>query len=282
VLSPKPVAEDKFVADWSKDGIVSFRDWSYALISGNGEVRQQGRTCQEELIMAPHSGCEERVAYLRSLASFVWLHQEWGIGTLTTPRGELSVPNRDGYTGELLSLSPDERYIAAGPGLFGKTVRIYDLTEKRWFDLGTGIIHPDEWWPREVPSWSPWFADSSELAFFSTEGLVITSPNGTHRRIIARPQEPAGLAVPSPDGSAIAYATFASHPNRTGSSPTWNCTGIWLVRLREPSAPKRLTSASPASTIDLHWLDNQHLVFDRVQEGMPPKARIWMVSADSR
>jgi hypothetical protein len=60
------------------------------------------------------------------------------------------------------------------------------------------------------------------------------------------------------------------------------CTGIWLVSVGQPSAPKRLTGASLASTIDLHWLDNQHLVFDRVEHGMPPKARIWMVSAESR
>src|SRR5436190_7874342 len=40
-LSTKPLA-NSFVAAWSNDGIVSFRDWSYALISVDGLIRQQG------------------------------------------------------------------------------------------------------------------------------------------------------------------------------------------------------------------------------------------------
>src|SRR6266404_5591451 len=38
-LSTRSLA-DSFVADWSGDGIVSFRDWSYALISEDGSIRQ--------------------------------------------------------------------------------------------------------------------------------------------------------------------------------------------------------------------------------------------------
>src|SRR5882724_10652281 len=52
---------DSFVADWNRDGIVSFRDWSYALLSESGRVRDQGRVCPPELIGDPASGCVERV-----------------------------------------------------------------------------------------------------------------------------------------------------------------------------------------------------------------------------
>jgi hypothetical protein len=131
------------------------------------------------------------------------------------------------------------------------------------------------------PSWSPWFADSSQLAFFTAEGLIVSSPDGKRKRVVLRTQEPAGLAVPSPDGRAIAYATFASLPRSAGNYlRNWNCTGIWVVDLAEPGQPRRLTGQSPASTYDLRWLDNQHLVFDRVEEGFPPKAHLWMVASE--
>jgi hypothetical protein len=60
----------------------------------------------------------------------------------------------------------------------------------------------------------------------------------------------------------------------------WNCTGIWLVSLEEPTRPRRLTGENQASTYDLRWLDNENLVFDRIEEGIPPKAQLWMVAAE--
>jgi hypothetical protein len=63
--------EDHFVADWKQEGIVAFRDWSYALISEDGSIRQQGRVCPPTLVGTPASGCVERVAYLSKVGSFV-------------------------------------------------------------------------------------------------------------------------------------------------------------------------------------------------------------------
>lgn len=113
-----------------------------------------------------------------------------------------------------------------------------------------------------------WNRDNSGVAFFSAEGLVISSPDGKNQRVVFRPEEPAGLAVPSPDGDAIAYATFRSR----------SCTGIWWVSLKDSSGPKRLTQPSQDSTYDLRWIDNRHLVFDQVRNGIPPKASLWMVT----
>src|ERR1017187_3029248 len=68
---------DSFVADWNRNGIVSFRDWSYALLSEEGRIRYEGHVCPAELIRDPTSGCVERVAYLPTLGSFVWVHQKF-------------------------------------------------------------------------------------------------------------------------------------------------------------------------------------------------------------
>jgi hypothetical protein len=280
-LSATPLA-DSFVADWNRDGIVSFRDWSYALISEDGSIRQQGRVCSPELASTPGSGCVERVAYLPSIGSFVWAHQKFGDSALITPRGELSPHHHEKFLGEWLVPSPDQRYIAVGPGRLGRSLSIYDLREKSWLELGAAIVHPDQGWNWMEPNWSPWFADNSQLAFFNTEGLIVISPDGKRKRVLLRTEEPAGLAVPSPDGRVIAYATFATRPRTSGggNSPIWNCTGIWIVGLEASSQPRRLAGSTPSLTYDLRWLDNEHLVFDRIEEGTPPRARLWTVAAD--
>jgi len=281
LLSPKPIA-DSFAADWTADGIVAFRDWSYRLISEDGSIRQQGRVCPQELVLITNSGCVERVAYLSAGKTFVWVRQKFGDSVLVTPGGELSAHHHKKYLGEWIVASPDERYIAVGPGHLGRTLDVYDLREKTWIEFGSVVIHPAVGWDWMEPSWSPWFADSSQLAVFTSEGLIISSPDGQRKRTVLHTQEPAGLAVPSPDGHAIAYATFASRPrsNGAGSTPVWNCTGLWVVDLQKPTPPRRLTASTPSLTYDLRWLDNQSLVFDRVEEGFPPKAQLWKVALD--
>jgi hypothetical protein len=273
---------DSFVADWNGSGIVSFRDWSYTLLSAEGRVRYEGRVCPPELVRDPTSGCVERVAYLSTLGSFVWVHQKFGDSALISTRGELSPHHHEKFLGEWLAPSADERYIAVGPGRLGRSLNLYDIREKIWTDLGTAVIHPADGWDWMEPSWSPWFADSSQLAFFTAEGLIVSSPDSKQKRVVVRPEEPAGLAVPSPDGRAIAYATFASRPRTYGggNTPIWNCTGIWVVGLGGSSRPRRLTGQTPSLTYDLRWLDNGHLVLDRIEEGFPPRARIWTVAAD--
>jgi len=273
---------DSFVADWSRSGIVSFRDWSYALLSEEGRVLNEGHVCPAELARDPGSGCVERVAYLPASGSFVWVHQKFGDSVLITPGGELSPHDHDKFLGEWLAPSTDGRYIAVGPGRLGRSLSVYDMREKTWAHLGTAAIHPADEWNWMEPSWNPWFADSSQIAFFTAEGLVLSSPDGKRKRVVLRTQERAGLAVPSPDGHAIAYATFASRPRTSGGGnmSIWNCTGIWVAGLDGSTAPRRLVGQTQSLTYDLRWLDNGHLVFDRIEAGLPPKARIWTVAAD--
>src|SRR5579863_9152632 len=184
-LSPKSIA-DSFVADWKQDGIVSFRDWTYSLISEDGSIRQQGRVCPPELVAVPTSGCVERVAYLSTLGSFVWVRQKFGDSVLVTPQGELSPYHQEKFLGEWLVPSPDERYIAVGPGRLGRSLSIYDSRAEAWSDLGSVVINPDQGWDWMQPSWSPWFADGSQLAFLTPEGLIVSTPDGKRKRIVLR------------------------------------------------------------------------------------------------
>jgi hypothetical protein len=146
--------EDRFVADWNRGGIVSFRDWSYTLLSPEGRVLDQGRVCSPELINSPFD-CPERVAYLPALGSFAWVHQKVGSSVLMTPRGELSLDHHEKYLGKWLAPSPDERYIAVGPGQLGPSLNVYDLREKTWTDLGTAVIQPADGSDWMEPSWKP-------------------------------------------------------------------------------------------------------------------------------
>jgi hypothetical protein len=269
------------VADWNRGGIVSFRDWSYSLLAEDGRIRDQGRVCPIDLIRDPINGCGERVAYLPTLRSFVWVHRKFGDSVLMTAHGELSPHHHDEFLGEWLAPSPNERYLAVGPGRFGRSLNVYDLREKTWTGLGAAVIHPADWWYWMEPSWSAWFADSSQIAFFTAEGLIVSSPDGKRKRVVLRTGEPAGLAVPSPDGRAIAYGTFASRPRTSGGGniPIWSCTGIWVVGTDGSRRPQRLVGPTMSLTYDLRWLDNGHLVFDRIEEGQPPRARLWTVAA---
>jgi len=280
ILSSKPPA-DGFVADWTKAGIVVFRDWSYALVSEDGSIVQKGRVCPGRSVSEAPPTCAERVAYLSTINSFVWVFEKFDDSVLMTPRGDLSSHHHEGFLGDSLAPSPDERYIAAGPVHLSRSLHIYDLREKAWIELGTATIHPDPDWNFMEPSWSPWFADSSQLTFFDTDGLVVSSPDGHQRRVVLRAEEPAGLAAPSPDGRRIAYATFTSRPRTAGprNQPIWSCSGIWVVGLQATSQPRRLVGPASDLTYDLRWLDNEHLVFDRIDTAtlISPKARIWIV-----
>lgn len=277
LLTPKPLGVS-FIAEWSKAGIVSFRDWSYSLLPADGGTVQKGRICRAPSLRYPNPKCAERVSYLTTLHAFVSVSKEFD-EALVTSHGRLSSRHQgDGYA-DLVAPSPDERYVALGPDRPGRLLSVYDLQEKSWVDLGGIVVSPDPGWNWMEPSWNPWLADSSGLTFFTSEGLVLASADGRQRRVVLRTAEPAGLAVPSPDGRLIAYATFASRPptDGMGNAPIWNCTGVWVVGVQTSVEPLRVAGPTLESTLDLRWLDDNHLVYDRVEADYPPKARIWMV-----
>src|SRR5262249_45869997 len=143
----------------------------------------------------------ERVSYLSDIDSPVWIQDN----AVQTPRE--SIAQSPGHWGEMIIPSPDERYIAV-TGARSSFFQVYDIRDNSCSNLAKVTIHPYAEWDYIKPSWNPWFSDSSRLAFISGSSLVISSPDGRDKRILADVGDKAGLAVPSPDGELIAYATF--------------------------------------------------------------------------
>jgi hypothetical protein len=129
-------------------------------------------------------------------------------------------------------------------------------------------IHPDRHWDYIKPSWAPWFADSSRLAYFSHNHSVlsISAPDGKQRTDIPI-DGLAGLATPSPDGKHIAFVTFEPNPRKVRPDlQLWGGTRVWVISLTGKPEPHPVTSRSPDETYDLRWLGDHELLFDRVAD----------------
>jgi hypothetical protein len=182
----------------------------------------------------------------------------------------------------LWSPSPDERYLAVFGDKWRKHLWVYDMQRSRWSDLGPLTIYPDDEWDYVKATWSPWFGDSSHLAYVSGSTLVISEPDGKAKRTIPIDGQ-AGLATPSPDGKSVAYVTFDPRPrNRRPDLQFWGGSIIWILPLAPQGKPTAVTEENPATTYDLRWTDSHALVFDRFgDKGLPKSPRIWKVSVGS-
>lgn len=271
-----------FLGEWLPDGsdVVAYRDWRFALLSPNGSRgsdsifrgRETGPLLGKQLL-------PERVAYLSKLGKFVWLEYSDTSTILQTATGPIAefagMPVR---TSAVIVPSPDERYLAMGEPSSGRSLWVYDSLTKTLANLGSLTIHPDPEWDYIKPGWNPWFADGKHLAFFSGASLNVVSPDGKERRELLKADH-GGLAIPSPDGTLVAYATFSPRPLKIRKDLNfWGASTLWIV----PSGggtPKQVTNASKDETYDLRWLTNGSLIFDRISEGMfNEHARIWTVS----
>jgi Tol biopolymer transport system component len=134
---------------------------------------------------------------------------------------------------------------------------LYNTDMKKWTDLGEGDIHPDHDWDYIKPSWNPWFADSSRLAYFTSNRSVLSirTPDGKQRTDI-QVGGTAGLAAPSPDGRTVAYVTFEPRARKIRPDMQfWGGTRIWLISLGGKPDPRSLTQKSLDETYDLRWLN---------------------------
>jgi hypothetical protein len=272
LVAKTPVA-DGFLAGWTPDSteLVCYRDGGYSLVSLDGK-----RSAKGILPGAPAVLGTERVSYLPRSGTLIWSQQDGSRTVLATPNGVLS--EHGGWQGALIAPSPDGRYVAITGGWQQSRLWVYDMDRKTWADLGEAEIQPDRDWDYIKPSWSPWFADSSRLAYFTHDHSVlsISTPDGKQRTGI-QVGGTAGLAAPSPDSQLIAYVTFEPRPQKMRPDlQFWGGTRIWVVPVGGKPEPRPVTRKSLDETYDLRWLDDRTLVFDRVAD-VPfyQQARIW-------
>ena len=272
LVANSPVA-DAFLSGWKPDStdLVCYRDGEYFLVSMDGKHSRKGRLPGPTNVIGT-----ERVVYLPRSGMMIWSRQSGFHPVLETPNGALT--QNDGGQGALITPSPDGKYVAIAGGWPQSHLWVYDIDLRKWTDLGEADIHPDRDWDYIKPSWNPWFADSSRVAYF-THGnsvLAISTPDGKQRTDI-QIGGPAGLAAPSPDGRSIAYVTFELRP-REGRPDLqfWGGTRVWVVSLSGKPEPRPVTLKSLDETYDLRWLDDHTLVFDRVADVLFYKqSRIW-------
>jgi WD40-like Beta Propeller Repeat len=272
----EPVAR-AFLSAWTPDStdLVCYRDGEYSLVSPGGRHTTKGH-----LPAATNVIGNERVSYLPTIGTEIWSQQNGFHTVLQTPSGALAEHN--GWLGSLVAPSPNGKYVAITGSWPQAHLWVYDRERKVWTDLGIAEIHPDPDWDYIKPSWNPWFADSSRLAYFTNKYSVLSlnAPDGKHSTDI-KIGGPAGLATPSPDGRSIAYVTFEPcHRKGRPDLQFWGGTRVWVVALSGKSEPRPVTAKNLDETYDLRWLNNRTLVFDRIAD-VPfyRQSRIWKAEA---
>ncbi len=277
----KVLENSAFAGEWLPDSsaLVAYRDWKFALMSPTGSTESGSMT----FVKPEH--WSERVAYLPNLRQFVWIDYSDDGGTiLQTANGPIAKFHLTLDIDAVIVPSPDGRYLAIGEtkGMGetfddGPLLRVYDTQLKTLANLGSLRIHPDPSWDYIEPGWNPWFADGKHLAFFAGPSLYVASPDGKERRKLLQADH-GGLAIPSPDGTMVAYATFSPRPmHQRRDLDFWEGSLLWVVS-SEGGTPRRITSYSEDETYDLRWLSPRQLIFDRISEGLfNEHARIWTV-----
>jgi hypothetical protein len=277
---------EEFLGEWlpNSGAISTYRDWRFALAGPDG-AKQSGS--MQVVLSAYLPPPAERATYLSNFGAFVWIEHD-DVGTkiqrtvLQTSSGPIASLNVLLPLSALTVASPDQRYLAIGmPGRNSyedQNLWVFDTEGGTWTNLGRFTIHPDPDWDYTKPSWNPWFSDSSHLAFFSGSALYVVSPDGKERRKVLDATN-GGLAIPSPDGSLIAFLTATPRPRKNRPDLSfWGGSSIFVV----PSGGGKalaITKPSDEETFDLRWLSNSSLIFDRIGETMFNKGgRIWTVS----
>lgn len=265
LLSSTPLA-DTFLAGWTSDGasLLCYRDGDVLVVTPEGEVTRRLRL--------PHNTSgTEHAAYLPSRQLFVWMDsQNRQLQSSDGPLAELPA-----WRLGLIVPSPDERYIAIAAN--GASLWVFDTIERTWAHLGRIVIHPDTNWDYVKPSWDPWLHDSSQLIFIQDSALVLASPDGARRTVLIHSVQHGGLAVASPNGKEIAFATFEPRTREVREDLTfWGAT-LWVVDVAEGASPRRMAQSTD-TTYTLRWLGDTKLIFDRIaDEAFYRKARLWSV-----
>ena len=86
------------------------------------------------------------------------------------------------------------------------------------------------------PSWNPWFANDDRIAFVQNLKLIVATADGKKKTVVLDGLKNAGLAVPAPDGTRVAFATFDPTPMKfRGDLQFFGGTTLWVAEVREKS-----------------------------------------------
>jgi Tol biopolymer transport system component len=210
-----------------------------------------------------------------------------------TSDGKVLARYKNGLSSTFAALSNDGAWLAvvAHSGRYHGNLVVLNLSTKNWSNLGPIVAHPFQGWDYIKSSWNPWFKDSSHLAFVSQGSVVVATPDGKQKKTLSKLQAPAGLAAPSPDGTQVAYVTFAKLPNevipqtfgpsleRRPNPAFWGDAQVWVVSVEKPGEPKPVTSKNPDTIYTLRWLNEKEVIFDRLKDrpftSHRSHARLW-------
>lgn len=268
LLSDKPLA-DAFLAGWTSDGaaLVCYRDWRFFLVALDGTKSQAGQVPDQE-------SRPERVQYHPTTRRFLWLERDFGEGVVRTDAGDVLARHEHQLWPAYFAVSNDGKWLAA---VSGEHLVVLNFATKQWTNLGPIVIHPDPAWDYVKPSWNPWFEDSSRLVFVSADRLVVATPDGEQKRTLCQLPAHAGLAVASPDGKQIAYATFSARP--VGSRPDltfWGDARVWVVSVEPSGDSQAITGENRDTIFTLRWLNEEAVMFDRLADRpFYSHARLW-------
>lgn len=278
-LSSQPPAHC-FLQGWVQDSddVVCYRDWNYYLVSPPGNVARSGVVDLHPEHTEMGMGQSERVAYLSKREEFIWVHRIDGVTSeIVGSKGVIdgSTVNA-GLSDVIIVPSADERYIAAFCDYSG--LWTFDTLNKTWVDFGKITVHPSSGWDWMKPSWNPWFPNEDRIAFVQNSKLIVATADGNKKTVVLEGLKNAGLAVPSPDGTRVAFATFDPTPMKfRGDLQFFGGTTLWVAEVREKSKAVGVTEKNRQTTLTLHWLGNSKLLFERVPHDIAFTAphRIW-------
>jgi hypothetical protein len=136
LISQEPLG-DGFLSGWSSDdlNLICYRDGRYFLVSIDGKIKTKS---QFPLAKDPKN-LTERVSYLPGLESLIWVQNGDSGAVIQTP--DKSFAQFTFRLGEMIIPSPDGRYIAFTQA-WKSQLRVYDLQNGSWSDLGEVTIHP--------------------------------------------------------------------------------------------------------------------------------------------
>ncbi|MEJ7591155.1 MAG: hypothetical protein WKF77_06370 [Planctomycetaceae bacterium] len=283
LLRDKPLA-DAFLAGWTHDGaaLVCYRDWRYSIVSLDGTTSEAGEVLEPRADQ--HYRRTERVLYPGPNRRFFWFENDSGhadgTGVVRTSDGNILARYKNALSDTFAALSNDGKWLAvvAYSKHRDRDLVVLNLATKQWYNLGPVVVHPFSHWDYIKSSWNPWFKDSSHLAFVSQGSVVVATPDGKQQKSLCQLQEPAGLAVPSPNGTQVAYVTFAKLPDKRFPMPSgppierhpnpnfWGDARVWVVSVEQPGNPKPVTREDPDTIYTLRWLNDEEVIFDRLKD----------------